>query len=187
MEKIAALEDAIYKKSLVGIYSVFYTIVHGDPNFSTGKFAETLRYVKSKNIDGLMQEFDGDEFEPEDKWDEEYWALIASSLIDNFCDTRIQHLEKVGKKVFPIKADPMSKPQNSDIYRVQAQDMRRKSVTPKTGTTHQTPRNRPTASTHRIPEEKKKEVKEKNHLKCKKKGKSLIQDIQTFFRAGKDN
>ena len=56
MEKIAALEDAISKKSLVGIYSVFYTIAHGDPNFSTNKFRNVLEYVKTKNISGLRQE-----------------------------------------------------------------------------------------------------------------------------------
>ena len=103
MEKIKALEDAIEKKSLVGIYSVFYTVAHGDPNFSTGKFRELLSYVKSKGIDNFMQEYDGEEFEPEDKWNEDYWALIASSLVDNFCEERINHLEMVGKKVYPIK------------------------------------------------------------------------------------
>lgn len=103
MEKIAALEDAIEKNSLVGIYSVFYTIAHGDPNFSTGKFRSVMEYVKSKNIDGFIQEFDGEEFEAEEKWDEDYWALVASSLVDNFCVERIDHLEAVGKKVYPEK------------------------------------------------------------------------------------
>lgn len=102
MEKIAALEEAIEKKSLVGIYSVFYTIAHGDPNFSTNKFKETLVYVKTKNIQGLIQEYDGEEFETEDKWNEGYWALIASSLMDNFCEERIAHLEAVGKKVYKM-------------------------------------------------------------------------------------
>lgn len=102
MEKIAALEEAIEKKSLVGIYSVFYTIAHGDPNFSTNKFKETLAYVKTKNIQGLIQEYDGEEFETEDKWNEGYWALIASSLMDNFCEERIAHLEAVGKKVYKM-------------------------------------------------------------------------------------
>ena len=102
MEKIAALEEAIEKKSLVGIYSVFYTIAHGDPNFSTNKFKETLAYVKTKNIQGLIQEYDGEEFETEDKWNEGYWALIASSLMDNFCEERIAHLEEVGKKVYKM-------------------------------------------------------------------------------------
>lgn len=101
MEKIAALEDALNKNSLVGIYSVFYTIAHGDPNFSTGKFRQVLEYVKSRGITDLFQEYDGEQFEPEEQWDEDYWALIASSLVDNFCMERIEHLEQVGKKVYP--------------------------------------------------------------------------------------
>lgn len=101
MEKIGALEEAIQQKSLAGIYSVFYTIAHGDPNFSTGKFMETLSYVKSKNIEGLMQEFDGEELREEAQWDQNYWAYIASSLMDNFCDVRIEHLCRVGQKVYP--------------------------------------------------------------------------------------
>ena len=109
MEKIAALEDAIEKNNLVGIYSVFYTIAHGDPNFSTGKFRTVLEYVKSKNIDGLMQEFDGEEFDPEENWDEDYWALMASSLVDNFCEERINHLEVVGKKVYSVKNNPANR------------------------------------------------------------------------------
>jgi hypothetical protein len=103
MEKIAALEEAIANNNLVGIYSVFYTIAHGDPNFSTNKFRELLAYVKSKHIDGLMQEFDGEDFASEKEWNEDYWALVASSLMDNFCDERINHLEEVGKKVYPNK------------------------------------------------------------------------------------
>lgn len=101
MQRIEELEDAIQKNSLVGIYSVFYTIAHGDPNFSTGKFWDVFSYVKSKNISGFLQEFDGEVFQKEEKWDEEYWAYIASSLIDNFCEERIRHLEKVGKKLYP--------------------------------------------------------------------------------------
>ena len=101
MEKIDTLEEAIKNNNLVGIYSVFYTIAHGDPNFTTGKFYDVLAYVQSKNVAGFMQEFDGDEFEPEENWDEDYWALIASSLMDNFCEIRIKHLEEVGKKVYP--------------------------------------------------------------------------------------
>lgn len=101
MQRIEELEDAIQKNSLVGIYSVFYTIAHGDPNFSTGKFWDVFSYVKSKNISSFLQEFDGEIFEEEEKWNEEYWAYIASSLIDNFCEERIKHLEKVGKKLYP--------------------------------------------------------------------------------------
>ena len=110
MEKITALEEAIKKNNLVGIYSVFYTIAHGDPNFSTNKFQEALQYVKSKNIEGFLDEFDGEEFEPEQNWDEDYWALVASSLMDNFCEERIGHLKEVGRKVYPMKSVKPSAP-----------------------------------------------------------------------------
>ena len=103
MERIEALEEAIQKQNLVGIYSVFYTIAHGDPAFSSGKFEKALTYVKGKQIPGFLQEFDGDEFEPEENWNEEYWAFLASALIDNFCETRIAHLKQVGRKIYPSK------------------------------------------------------------------------------------
>lgn len=115
MEKIVALEDALEKKSLVGIYSVFYTVAHGDPNFSTGKFRQLLEYVKSKKIEGLFQEYDGEEFEPVEKWDENYWALIASSLVDNFCIERIDHLEQIGKKVYPVQRAEKVVPVQNDV------------------------------------------------------------------------
>lgn len=118
MERIPALEDAISKKNMVGVYSVFYTIAHGDPNFSTGKFRSVLNYVKMQNLEGFMQVFDGEEFETEEQWDEDYWALIASSLIDNFCEERINHLEEIGKKLYPIRKPKSSQStgQNTSHY-----------------------------------------------------------------------
>lgn len=183
MEKISALEDAIQKKNLVGIYSVFYTIAHGDPSFSTGKFIETLNYVKSKNIEGFMQEFDGEEFQPENKWNEEYWAFIASSLIDNFCETRIKHLEQVGKKVYALKIKPDSTQGNND----------RKDSLPEQNN------NIYSGSIHKklyITEKQKLDIREKNHKRNKgrsnNKNNSIIEIIgevttkvkEQFFKSG---
>lgn len=95
------LEDAINNKKISAIRSVFYSIAHEDPSFSTGKFVETFEYVKSKNIEGLFDEFDGTEFKPEEEWDEEYWAEVASELMDNFCAKRINHLMRIGRKIYP--------------------------------------------------------------------------------------
>lgn len=165
MERIEALEDAIQKKSLVGIYSVFYTIVHGDPTFTTGKFSETLNYVKSKNIEGFIQEFDGEEFEPEDKWDEEYWAMIASSLIDNFCDIRIQHLEQVGKKVFPEKANTVPK-QGSNTELKGRSSAKQKA-----------PQNVPPQKKARISEEKKQNVRMTHRMRSEKRDNGSFLDF----------
>lgn len=171
MEKIAALEDAISKKSLVGIYSVFYTIAHGDPNFSTNKFRNVLEYVKTKNIPGLMQEFDGEAFEPEEKWDEDYWALVASSLIDNFCEERIQHLETVGKKVYPLKASE----ENKSPRKIPMEEGTRQSERGKAAKRKKTMSGE--QEKRMISEEKKKEVKANHANRIRKSGESLLSRI----------
>lgn len=101
MEISKTLQSAIESGRKSSIYSIFYTIAHEDPNFSSGKFRNTLNFVKEKNIHGLMEIYDGKPFAPEYEWSQDYWAEVASDLIDNFCDERIDHLEKVGKKVYP--------------------------------------------------------------------------------------
>lgn len=103
MKITKTLEEAVNKGDLTGIYSIFYTVLHEDPSFSTGKFDQLLAYVKSRNVKGLMQPFDGEEFEAEEKWNKEYWAIQASELVDNFCEERIEHLKKVGKKLYTHK------------------------------------------------------------------------------------
>lgn len=103
MKITKTLEEAVNKGDLTGIYSTLYTVLHEDPAFSTGKFEQLLGYVRSRNVPGLMQPFDGERFESEDKWNEEYWALQASELVDNFCEERIEHLKKVGRKLYVEK------------------------------------------------------------------------------------
>ncbi|SHM97415.1 hypothetical protein SAMN02746066_04167 [Anaerosporobacter mobilis DSM 15930] len=93
------LENAIEAKDLSRIYSSFYTIALADPSFSTGKFRNTLEYVKSLNIPGFMQPYSGGVLQDTD-WSEEYWGIVASELMDNFCEERINHLERVGKTVY---------------------------------------------------------------------------------------
>ena len=158
MEKIAALEDAISKKSLVGIYSVFYTIAHGDPNFSTNKFRNVLEYVKTKNISGLLQEFD-------------YWALVASSLIDNFCEERIQHLEIVGKKVYPLKASE----ENKSPCKIPMEEGARQSEKGKAAKRKKMMSGE--QGKRIISEEKKKEVKANHANRNPKSGESLLSRI----------
>lgn len=96
------LSDAIESKNVSAIRSVFYTIAHEDPNFSTGKFFNTLNHVKKHNIPGLFEKYDGEEFKTDD-WNEAYWSEVAVDLLDNFCIERINHLKEVGEKVYPKK------------------------------------------------------------------------------------
>ena len=101
MEISKGMQEAIANRDLLGIYSSFYTILMYDPGFAMGQFDETLRYVKSKNIPGLMQPYNGTPFKGEAEWTVDYWDLVASQLMDNFCQERIDHLRRVGHKVYP--------------------------------------------------------------------------------------
>lgn len=94
------LLEAIRSKNMLQIYNEFYNIAHEDRGFKTGKFLETLEYVKRQDIPDFIQPYDNREFEDQAKWDEDYWALVASSLMDNFSMERINHLKKVGSYLY---------------------------------------------------------------------------------------
>lgn len=103
MYKNHYLEEAINNNNIVRIKSAFTMIAHEDRSFSSGKFKEALNYVKAKNIDGLFEKYDNRPFEVRDNWNEDYWALIVSSLVSNFCQERIDHLEEISKVIYPKK------------------------------------------------------------------------------------
>lgn len=97
------MENAVLEKDLGKIYSSFYTILLSDPGFTTTKFDEAFRYVKSKNIEGFLQEHNGEPFAPMCDWNQQYWDKVASALVDNFSTERINHLKQVGKAVYSIE------------------------------------------------------------------------------------
>ena len=107
------LDKNIIDKNLVSIKNEFYIIAHQDRSFSTGKYGQTLDYVKAKNIEGLFVSFDGEAFKPIEEWDFEYWAYMAHSLMDNFCEERIEHLMEVSKTLYPVKRSPQ-RPNSGD-------------------------------------------------------------------------
>jgi hypothetical protein len=106
MEMTETLKSAIEERNISRIRSVFYTIAHEDPSFASGKYEETLKYVKGLNIEGFIEAHNGSEFAPQDAWDKEYWAEVASELQDNFSQERIDHLIEVGKYVYGKNAEP---------------------------------------------------------------------------------
>ena len=103
MKLSKAMENAIQEKNLDGIYASFYTLLLYDPSFSTGAFDETFQYIKSLGIPGFVQKYNGTEFKDAEEWNEEYWDMVASELVDNFCVERIQHLKKISAKVYAKK------------------------------------------------------------------------------------
>jgi len=100
------LKEAVKSKNLDSIYNEFFVIAHEDPSFSSGKFMETLSYVKAQNILGFIKPFDGRRLEETENWDEDYWALLVSSLVDNFSMERIEHLEQVSRHLYAKEIEP---------------------------------------------------------------------------------
>lgn len=96
------MQDAIHEKDAARIHNCFYTILLFDPGFSTKKFDETLEYVQSLHIPGVMQQYNRKPFR--DEVTEAYWNELASELVDNFCTERIFHLKKIGRRLYPPKA-----------------------------------------------------------------------------------
>ncbi len=100
------LEDAVNSNDVSRVYSAFYTIMLSDPGFSTDKFDKAMDYVQNKNMRTFIMPHDGEVFEREEKWTQEYWDIQASKLMDNFSKERIEHLKDVGRKLHPtIKVD----------------------------------------------------------------------------------
>ena len=98
------LMSAVEERNVLHIKSALTSITLKDRNFSTGEFDEGLRYVESKNIAGLYDDFDGEELKPESEWNQDYWTYINVSLVDNFCKERIDLLKKIGRKIYPVQS-----------------------------------------------------------------------------------
>ena len=103
-DKPVSIRDSFKKdvesKNVNHIRDELTTIAHSDRDFHTSEFDDYLQYAKDAKIEDLFDKFDGEEFKPKDEWDEKYWSYIVSSLMDNFCKERIDHLKEVGKYVY---------------------------------------------------------------------------------------
>lgn len=121
MERNRYLDEAIETNNLIRIRTTFSVIAHEDSSFSTGKFMDTLAYVKGKNIPDLFQPYDGIPFAEEQDWSADYWSLAVSSLMDNFCQERIDHLRAVSSKVYPprVSAQSSGGTKHSTFHRVE--------------------------------------------------------------------
>lgn len=122
MKISATMEKAIEEQDLDKIYSSFYTIALSDPEFSTGKFEEILRYIKNKNLPGFLKQYDGALLRSEEEWNEDYWNILLSELMDNFCEERIAQLKEVGKKIYG---------RNKNIEKPQPQNYEEEATEPK--------------------------------------------------------
>jgi len=99
------LKKAVDEKDLIAIKAFFYSIILSDPMFKTGRFDEALEYVKKTNGLELLETYDGEKLESEDKWDDEYFDYLSSKLQDNFSIERIEQLKLVSRRIEKNKSD----------------------------------------------------------------------------------
>ena len=95
----AELINSVKEKDISHIKNALTLITRKDRSFYSSEFDEALAYVKSNGID-IYNKFDGEQFKPESEWDDNYWNYINASLMDNFCDERINLLKQIGKKIY---------------------------------------------------------------------------------------
>ena len=100
-ENMDVFRNDVEEKNVLHIRDELITIAHEDRGFYTTKFDDALAYARNANIENLFDSYNNESFKPKEEWDEEYWRYIASSLMDNFCEERINHLKEVGRYVYP--------------------------------------------------------------------------------------
>lgn len=96
------LVDAVENNNITRIRSAFTTIAYEDPTFTSGKFTDSLEYVKSKNVSGVFTEFDQRAFKSKEEWNEDYWSEIVASLMNDFSYERINHLKEISQYLYPV-------------------------------------------------------------------------------------
>ncbi|MCH1640886.1 hypothetical protein MJ257_12290 [Paenibacillus timonensis] len=106
----AYLQEAISKKNYIRIRNELCSIIHKDPIFHTGDFETALQYVK-RYIPDVVQVHDNLPFSGREHWDDEYWALVVSELMDNFSMERIEHVKQIGRHLHGWSAPAQGVPQ----------------------------------------------------------------------------
>jgi hypothetical protein len=124
------LDKYLISKDISGIRRVLSTFITRDQGFQRGFFDQKVDYCKSRGIseNELFEEFSGEDLNnDQDAWTVEYFALQKTRIHENFSRERIEHLRKVGQKIFPSaepsvssnKEETKRKYRNEKTYRPQ--------------------------------------------------------------------
>jgi hypothetical protein len=98
------LDEAITAKDIPAIKSVLSTCFVEDPGFSKGTLDESIKYCLSHGIteNELFDVHDGSIFSDNPtEWTRDYYSSQRVDFRANFSKERLEHLRKVGKKLFP--------------------------------------------------------------------------------------
>jgi hypothetical protein len=97
------LNKAIAEKDLRQIRQILSVFITGDQSFSKAALEDKIGYCVRMGFSEseLFEEFDGVPFnENSDEWDEAYFTKQRVKFDSNFSRERLEHLKRVGKKLF---------------------------------------------------------------------------------------
>jgi hypothetical protein len=98
------LDNALKTKDTQGVRDTLITFIMQDEGFSKGIFDEKVAYCLHHGISEaeLFTAYDGAVLNTNaGEWTEAYYSSLKTKLRANFSRERLEHLRKVGKKLFP--------------------------------------------------------------------------------------
>jgi hypothetical protein len=104
------LDEAIRGKDIKTIRNILTTSMVQDPGFSKGVFEERLKrcFASGVSSQDLFEPFAGTAInEDPNGWTKDYYAELRTEFRYNFSLERLDHLKKVGRKLYP-SASPVS-------------------------------------------------------------------------------
>ncbi|GHU76345.1 hypothetical protein FACS189461_3800 [Spirochaetia bacterium] len=103
------LDKAIRAKDLETVRNIMTTAMVQDPGFSKGVFEERLkRCLASLSNTDIFVPFEGDPINTNpDEWTKDYYFAQQTKFRYNFSLERLEHLKKVGRKLYPsVETEP---------------------------------------------------------------------------------
>ncbi|GHU27336.1 hypothetical protein FACS1894164_19410 [Spirochaetia bacterium] len=100
------LDEAIRAKDIEEVRNVLTTSMVQDPGFSKGVFEERFkRCLIGLSETNIFDPFDGEPLNlNQSAWTKDYYAAQQTEFRYNFSLERLEHLKKVGRKLFPSAA-----------------------------------------------------------------------------------
>jgi len=93
-------------KDMYDIVGALMGYINADPTFKTNDFKAAVDYVLNHGVtrEQLFTAFDSElDFEEDSsKWNEEYYSYARVYLKENFCIKRINHVEAIARKLYPV-------------------------------------------------------------------------------------
>jgi hypothetical protein len=111
------LREAIDQRDIPSIRNILTTSMVQDPGFANGVFEGRLRKVLESGIskEEIFEPFTGEEITGNRAlWTKDYYAKARTDFRYNFSAERLEHLRRVGQKLYPAAPEEAAKKKYGD-------------------------------------------------------------------------